>query len=201
MPLNVLATGASGFVGEALVMHLLVGRRGGGTRLQGLCRAMPFDLTRAEVLPAFKGIKIVVHAPVRVHVMREEAADALAGFRDVNVQGALKLVRQATDSRGRGKRFIFICSIKVNDGSASTGEAFRADDLPSPLDPLRYLQLRNRGGVDAAWARNRYGDRRHPSAAGVRLGRQGQLHEYVGLAAQGYSAALGVCGIGEVWCR
>lgn len=140
MPLNVLVTGASGFVGEALVMHLLVDRRfcpvaaaRGATRLQGLCRVMPFDLARAEVLPAFEGIQVLVHAAARVHVMREEAADALAEFRDVNVQGTLKLARQAAESGVR--RFIFISSIKVNGECTPTGKAFRADDLPSPMDP------------------------------------------------------------------
>lgn len=140
MPLNVLVTGATGFVGEALVMHLLVDRRfcpvaaaRGATRLLGLCRVMPFDLARAEVLPAFAGIQVVVHAAARVHVMREEAADALAEFRNINVQGTLKLARQAAESGV--KRFIFISSIKVNGECTPTSKAFRADDLPSPMDP------------------------------------------------------------------
>lgn len=139
-PLNVLVTGASGFVGEALVMHLLVGRHfcpvaaaRGPTRLQGLCRVMPFDLTRAEVLPAFEGVQVVVHTAARVHIMHEAAAGALSEFRDVNVQGTLKLARQAANSGV--KRFIFISSIKVNGESTSAGKAFRADDLPSPMDP------------------------------------------------------------------
>lgn len=139
-PLNVLVTGASGFVGEALVLHLLVGRRfcpvaaaRGATRLQGLCRVLPFDLSRARVLPDFEGIQVVVHAAARVHVMREEAADALAEFRDVNVQGTLKLARQAAELGV--KRFIFISSIKVNGEGTPSGVVFRADDPPSPVDP------------------------------------------------------------------
>lgn len=139
MPLNVLVTGASGFVGEALVLHLLVGKRfcpvaaaRGATRLHGLCRVLPFDLTRTKVLPAFDDVQVVVHAAARVHVMREEAADALAEFRDVNVQGALKLARQAAESGV--KRFIFISSIKVNGEGTTNGDVFRADDRPSPAD-------------------------------------------------------------------
>jgi nucleoside-diphosphate-sugar epimerase len=94
---------------------------------------MPFDLARVEVLPAFEGIQVVVHAAARVHVMREEAVDALAEFRDINVQGTLKLARQAAESGV--KRFIFISSIKVNGECTPTGKAFKADDLPSPMDP------------------------------------------------------------------
>lgn len=138
--LNVLVTGASGFVGEALVLHLLVGKRfcpvaavRGTTRLQGLCRVLPFDLSRSKVLPAFDDVQVVVHAAARVHVMREEAADALAEFRDVNVQGTLKLARQAAESGV--KRFIFISSIKVNGEGTSAEGVFRADDRPSPVDP------------------------------------------------------------------
>ncbi|WP_426159611.1 UDP-glucose 4-epimerase family protein [Pseudomonas sp. TSRC2-2] len=139
-PLNVLVTGAGGFVGEALVLHLLVGKRfcpvaaaRGATRLQGLCRVLPFDLTRSNVLPAFENIQVVVHAAARVHVMREDVADALAEFRHVNVQGTLKLAQQAAESGV--KRFIFISSIKVNGESTPPGGVFRADDLPSPIDP------------------------------------------------------------------
>ncbi|AIC21450.1 UDP-glucose 4-epimerase [Pseudomonas chlororaphis subsp. aureofaciens] len=138
--LNVLVTGASGFVGEALVLELLVGRRfcpvaavRGVTRLQGLCRVIPLDLTRTEVLPILEGIQVVVHAAARVHVMHESTADALAEFRKVNVQGTLKLARRAAESGV--KRFIFISSIKVNGESTPSGSVFRADDLPSPVDP------------------------------------------------------------------
>lgn len=137
---KVLVTGASGFVGEALVFRLLADMRfspiaaaRGVTRLQGLCPVVPFDLTQAQLLPIFDDVQAVVHAAARVHVMNETSVDALADFRKVNVEGTLRLARRAAESGV--KRFIFISSIKVNGESTSPGKPFKADDQPNPLDP------------------------------------------------------------------
>ena len=137
---KVLVTGASGFVGEALVFRLLVNKKfspiaaaRGATRLHGLCPVVPFDLTHAELLPALDDVQVVVHAAARVHVMNETAGDALAEFRKVNVEGTVKLAECAAASGV--KRFIFISSIKVNGESTFPGKPFKADDHPNPLDP------------------------------------------------------------------
>ena len=86
-PCKVLVTGARGFVGEALVFHLLLDRRfapvaavRGPTRLQGLCPLVQLELGSSSAAQ-LAGIDVVVHAAARVHVMRETADDALAEFR------------------------------------------------------------------------------------------------------------------------
>jgi nucleoside-diphosphate-sugar epimerase len=137
---NVLVTGASGFVGEALVSRLLVDKVftpiaavRDATRLHGLCRVMPFDLLDKNSLPRLKGVQVVVHAAARVHVMNETTQDVLAEFRKVNVAGTLRLARRAAEDGV--KRFIFISSIKVNGESTRPGKPFKADDRPAPVDP------------------------------------------------------------------
>jgi nucleoside-diphosphate-sugar epimerase len=137
---RVLVTGASGFVGEALVFRLLVDRKyipvaatRGATRLQGLCAVVPFELTHDRGLPALEDVQVVVHAAARVHVMNDSASDPQSQFRKVNVEGTLCLARRAAESGV--KRFIFISSIKVNGENTLPGMPFKADDQPNPVDP------------------------------------------------------------------
>ena len=137
---KVLITGAGGFVGGALVSRLLVDGKflpiaavRGATSLLGLCPVVPLDLAEAGVMPSLENVQVVVHAAARVHVMSETATDALAMFRNINVDGTLRLARRAAESGVA--RFIFISSIKVNGESTATGQAFTADSVPAPVDP------------------------------------------------------------------
>jgi nucleoside-diphosphate-sugar epimerase len=136
---KVWVTGAGGFVGEALVFRLLLGRRfmpvaavRRATRLQGLCPIARFELG-ASSAEQLAGIHAVVHAAARVHVMHETAEDALAEFRRVNVNGTLQLARSA--AQAGVKRFVYISSIKVNGESTFAGKPFSAHDIPAPQDP------------------------------------------------------------------
>jgi nucleoside-diphosphate-sugar epimerase len=139
--MKVLVTGATGFVGRALCAELV--RHGAAVR--GAVRHQ--DCTarldaRAEGVvvgsigaatdwtAALTGCDAVVHLAARVHVMRGEASETVALFREVNTEGTLNLARQAA-SAGL-KRFIFVSSIKVNgEGSDS---AYRETDPPGPED-------------------------------------------------------------------
>ena len=145
MPSLVLVTGASGFVGRAVVARLTRSARGGRPVRAAWRRVVPADALAlahgvhgvrvGELAPgtdwrdALDGVGAVVHCAARVHVMQETAADPLAEFRRANVAGTLQLARQAAAAGVR--RFVFISSIGVN-GAETFGTPFTADDVPAP---------------------------------------------------------------------
>lgn len=143
MSLSVLVTGASGFVGDALVRQLSSDARHFrvraasryGHRYDALvhsCHAPDLG-PNADWHSALRGVQAVLHCAARVHVMNEQLTDPLAEFRRVNVEGTLQLAQQAIEAGVR--RFIFVSSIKANGEQTLPGKAFYADDESQPFDP------------------------------------------------------------------
>jgi UDP-glucose 4-epimerase len=140
--MKVLVTGASGFVGSALLKRLAAdgrdvvasARRAPPEPLSGVSYVAGADLLSGEGwAEAVRGAEAVVHAAARVHVMEERTADPLGEFRRANVEGTLHLAEAAAEAGVR--RFVFLSSIKVNGETSEPGRPFRADDEPRPLDP------------------------------------------------------------------
>ena len=136
----ILLTGGSGFVGRA-VWRSLEKRSSVRLALRGPTPAgFPegIDVVQASISPAqdwigaVAGVSVVVHCAARVHVMNEEATDPLAEFRRVNVNGTLRLARQA--AAAGVQRFLFISSIGVNGGE-TFGQPFVADREVVPHTP------------------------------------------------------------------
>jgi nucleoside-diphosphate-sugar epimerase len=134
---RVLITGATGFVGTALVDRIVKeGRllvratvRRASDVLPSVVERVPGDLTpAADWLAALVDVSAVVHLAARVHVMREASSDPLAEFRRVNVAGTLALARQAAAAGVR--RFVYLSSVKVNGESGAYAET----DPPAPVD-------------------------------------------------------------------
>lgn len=141
--MNVLVTGATGFVGRSLVAKLssldkITVRAAVRQSPSGFADNPQFTNV-GEVdadtcwNSALQGIEVVVHTVARVHVMEDSAADPLAEFRRVNVAGSLNLARQAVDAGV--KRFIYLSSIKVNGEGTLPGKPYKANDPPDPVDP------------------------------------------------------------------
>ena len=136
--MNVLLTGATGFIGKRLLERLsqnqsvALALRSAKTDFQ-----CPVFLTgemdaHTDWSHALIGQQVVIHAAARAHIMEDEVAASLAEYRRVNVGGTMNLARQA--AAANVKRFIFISSIKVNGEQTPLGQPFTADDTPEPLD-------------------------------------------------------------------
>ena len=135
---SVLVSGATGFVGRALVAALRAQQR----QVRCALRETAPDNAGNDFIvgdigpdtdwqPALRGIDCVVHLAARTHVLRESAADPLRAYRHINVGGTRRLAQQAAAAGVR--RFVFLSSIKVN-GESTSEHPFTANDAPQPLD-------------------------------------------------------------------
>ncbi|MDK8463859.1 SDR family oxidoreductase [Marinobacter sp. SS13-12] len=151
--MNILLTGASGFLGEPLS--------------ECLDRDSRFVLTRAvrrkeslknsrDVLidglhagtdwaTALNGQDVVVQAAARVHIMKDEVSEPVAEYRKVNVDGTLNLARQAVAAGVR--RFVFISSIKVNGEDTPLNSPFTPGDKPAPEDAYGFSKMEAEQGL------------------------------------------------------
>jgi nucleoside-diphosphate-sugar epimerase len=136
-----LITGATGFVGSAVMNRLIADK----SLLVAAVRKKPLEwMSHCPVVEiedlelntdwsvALIGVSKVVHTAARVHVMKDQIANPLAEFRRVNVAGTLNLAQQA--AAAGVKRFVFVSSIKVNGEQTQKGQPFTEKDRANPLD-------------------------------------------------------------------
>jgi nucleoside-diphosphate-sugar epimerase len=132
--MKVLVTGANGFIGRALCLHLFslghevvpIVRRG-------------YKFPQGQVVPPYDDQKwdfflnrcdVVIHLAGRTHVMCERNSDPLEAFRVANIDPTMQLAIGAVEAGV--KRFIFISSIKVNGEETIPDTCFKPDDAPQP---------------------------------------------------------------------
>jgi nucleoside-diphosphate-sugar epimerase len=147
--MKLLLTGASGFVGTAL----LNAPRSRNFTVQAMVRSpaqvkgLPADVQPlvmtslpelAQQPDLLTGVDCIVHLAARVHVMRDRLANPLAAFRAVNTEATAALARAAAAAGVR--RFVYLSSIKVNgEGQADcpplTQKTYTAASKPNPQDP------------------------------------------------------------------
>lgn len=141
--MRVLVTGASGFIGGALIQSLAGGKhfvRGAYRSQYADGRLLPPGSTIVGDLrpdndwsSSLEGCEVVVHTAARVHVLHDKAKDPLAEYRRANLYGTLNLATQA--AKKGVHRFVFLSSIKVNGENTLPGLPFTSDDAPHPTDP------------------------------------------------------------------
>ena len=136
-----LVTGATGFVGRALVSELLTKdcqikalvRKTSGLPVE--VEQVVVDLGEIEgqvaINAAFTGLDVVVHAAARVHMIQDRSSNSLAEFRKLNRDVTLALAALAADKGV--KRFVFLSSIGVNGNNSVM--PFSEKDTPNPQEP------------------------------------------------------------------
>ncbi|NQV99376.1 MAG: SDR family oxidoreductase [Rhodospirillales bacterium] len=139
--MNLLVTGASGFVGQ----HLCRALTKRGHRVTAAVRASATPETAAvaqrvvvgDIGPdtdwsaALVGQQAIFHLAARAHVMAETTADPEPLYHRVNVEGTANLLAQAKSAGV--VRIIFLSSIKVN-GEQTTTHPFTEAMAAAPQD-------------------------------------------------------------------
>lgn len=111
--MNIILTGASGFIGKALYTTLSKKHK-----VKGMSRTPSKILTKSpnydddclwhELL---QGVDLIVHCAGRAHIVNDTALDPLKEFRQVNVNNTLSLAKHALDAGVT--RFVFFSSLGV----------------------------------------------------------------------------------------
>jgi len=148
---NILLTGATGFLGRQLAKYLHskphVGLTAVVRRSVDISAFQTREVQRINAntdwSEALINQQVVIHAAARAHIMKEDLADPVVEYRQVNVDGTVNLARQAAEAGVR--RFIFISSIGVN-GNINI-KPFTEDDTPKPADPYAQSKLEAEQGL------------------------------------------------------
>ena len=137
---RVAVSGATGFVGRALVARLAtldradvlaLTRKNPAERVPGVTYIEGGDLSSQDAGQVdLAGVHTVVHTAGRAHILNDRVADPLAAFRLVNTAGTLRLAERAVAMGVQ--RFVFVSSIGVNGVQTAHGKAFAEADEPRP---------------------------------------------------------------------
>ncbi|WP_421214177.1 UDP-glucose 4-epimerase family protein [Aeromonas jandaei] len=141
----ILLTGATGFVGQAVLVQLLrrqecairtYGRRA-PVCLHGNAAQNTLHITGdlsdgADFSAALPDIDVVIHCAAQAHVMKSSSDQNDDLYWAANVEGTCNLARQSIVAGV--KRFIFISSVKVNGESTTNNSPFSHTSLPAPED-------------------------------------------------------------------
>jgi len=139
--MNILVTGATGFVGQPLCDRLVAQKHLVSATIRNVSdkETLPDEikpilinsLSDALSREQLADIEIVIYLAARVHQMNDNSPSALDLYREINTKAAISLAKKAAENRVR--RFIYLSSIKVN-GEGLT-HPYSEKDTPNPIDP------------------------------------------------------------------
>lgn len=141
--MNILVTGANGFIGSKLVAilaergHQVIACTRGAPDAQPRYTAKNIRMCTVGALSsetdwtgALEGTDVVIHCAAKVHDMRDTGNYDL--FRGVNVDGTINLAKQA--ERAGARRFVFLSTLKVLGEMSPPGRPFIESDIATPAD-------------------------------------------------------------------
>lgn len=155
--MQVFITGATGFIGKALINSLLAENHGVIAAVRKYSNQLPAAVQQLEIgdLATFaeadesvlkRGVAeslsvsdVVVHLAGRAHILSEDPVKEQSHFDAVNATATIKLAYLASQYDVR--RFVFVSSIGVN-GNQTKQAAFTEDDTPNPQEPYAVSKWR-----------------------------------------------------------
>ncbi len=138
--MKVLLTGATGFIGKALVTELTQQNFNISIAIRQKTNLFPDEVKQFlvgdfESDPDFSTslaeVDCVIHLAGKAHVLDKAKASVLDGFRKINTELTLSLAKQAVTAGV--ERFIFLSSIGVNGNQ--NNQPFLEIDTPNPQEP------------------------------------------------------------------
>jgi nucleoside-diphosphate-sugar epimerase len=144
--MNILLTGATGFVGKALDSEL----KKNNFHIKYLSGQSILKSLKSDNLKNFikeninwseylSNTACVIHCAARSHIMKETETDPLAVYRSANVEATYNIAKQA--ARYGVKRFIFLSSVKVNGERTIGSSSFKYSDISKPKDAYAISKL------------------------------------------------------------